>query len=512
MMKSDTSRAATTFVVGMLALLLTRDLAHAVTYAVRVRWTPSTSADVTGYRVVAYPPAGGSSLVVDAGLPPLGSDGALATQVTGLDGRTDYDVTVTAYTSTGTESPPSNAIAIGYAQVASRIDSDGDGLTDAAEDRNLNRALDAGETSALSADTDGDAVGDASDQCQGTAAGATVNAAGCSCAQVSCTGMPVTVSIWPSTAVPAVPDGGPDRAVELGVKFRSDVAGYITGIRFYKHQLNTGTHVGNLWSSTGTLLATAIFTGESASGWQQVTFPTPVAIAAHTVYVASYRCPNGHYSGELNYFAGKGADNPPLHAPATGVAGPNGLFAYGATSQFPTQTYFAANYWVDVLFTAASPPPTALTVTTTALPSGMLGRAYTAGLSATGGTPPYTWSIASGTLPPGLTLTAGPGVIAGTPTGAAGTWTFTVQARSGSQTATTPLSIRVDAQTLSIWPSTAVPAVPDGGPDRAVELGVKFRSDVAGYITGIRFYKHQLNTGTHVGNLWSSNGTLLATA
>src|SRR5262245_53903587 len=150
-MKSDTSRAATAFVVGMLSLLLLADHAHAVTYAARVRWAPSAGPGVIGYRVTVQPRAGGSSIVVNAGLPPVASDGSLATQVTGLDGRTDYDVTATAYTSTGAESLPSNAIAIGYAQVASRIDSDGDGLTDAAEDRNLNRALDAGETSALSA-------------------------------------------------------------------------------------------------------------------------------------------------------------------------------------------------------------------------------------------------------------------------------------------------------------------------------------------------------------------------
>ena len=54
------------------------------------------------------------------------------------------------------------------------------------------------------------------------------------------------------------------------MKFRSDVAGQVTGVRFYKGSGNTGTHIGNLWSSTGTLLASATFTGESASGWQQV--------------------------------------------------------------------------------------------------------------------------------------------------------------------------------------------------------------------------------------------------
>src|SRR4029453_7165605 len=122
------------------------------------------------------------------------------------------------------------------------------------------------------------------------------------------------------------------------------------GVRFYKSAANTGTHVGNLWSSTGTLLGTATFSGETASGWQQVTFSPAVAIAANTVYVASYRCPNGHYSGNANYFTPQGVDNPPLHALATGVSGGNGVYAYGATSPFPTSTYNAANYWGDVMF------------------------------------------------------------------------------------------------------------------------------------------------------------------
>ncbi|MFP5388842.1 MAG: N,N-dimethylformamidase beta subunit family domain-containing protein, partial [Thermoleophilia bacterium] len=54
---------------------------------------------------------------------------------------------------------------------------------------------------------------------------------------------------------PAIADGGDGQSVELGVKFRSDVPGQITGIRFYKATANTGTHVGSLWTSTGTLLA-----------------------------------------------------------------------------------------------------------------------------------------------------------------------------------------------------------------------------------------------------------------
>jgi len=161
-------------------------------------------------------------------------------------------------------------------------------------------------------------------------------------------GCPCT--IWPSTAVPAVPDVGPDSPVELGVSFRSDVNGYITGIRFYKSAANTGTHVGNLWSSSGTLLASATFIGESASGWQQVNFSNPVAVTANTVYVASYHVNGGHWSASWSYFASSGVDNVPLHAPANGSGSvPNGRYAYGSGSAFPTSTN-SANYWVDVVF------------------------------------------------------------------------------------------------------------------------------------------------------------------
>ena len=159
-----------------------------------------------------------------------------------------------------------------------------------------------------------------------------------------------TVTIWSSSTVPGLVDSGPDSAVQLGVKFRSDVAGTIRGIRFYKAAANTGTQVASLWSSTGTRLATANFTNETASGWQQVNFATPVAINANTTYVASYHTTTGHYSINTNYFASAGADNAPLHALANGVSGGNGVYRYGASNVFPDQTFNTSNYWVDVVF------------------------------------------------------------------------------------------------------------------------------------------------------------------
>ena len=76
-------------------------------------------------------------------------------------------------------------------------------------------------------------------------------------------------------------------SIEVGVKFRADVPGTITALRFYKRTSTTGSHIGHLWTRTGTLLAQATFTSETNSGWQQVALPSPVPIQAGTTYVAS---------------------------------------------------------------------------------------------------------------------------------------------------------------------------------------------------------------------------------
>ncbi|WP_026733387.1 N,N-dimethylformamidase beta subunit family domain-containing protein [Fischerella sp. PCC 9605] len=163
-----------------------------------------------------------------------------------------------------------------------------------------------------------------------------------------------SVSIWDDSATPALITENDSSAVNLGVKFRSDVNGNITGIRFYKGPQNTGTHVGVLWTSSGQELARATFTNETASGWQQVNFATPVAITANTVYVASYHTTVGRYSQDVGYFANSGVDKPPLHALRNGESGPNGVYTYSATPAFPTSTYQSANYWVDVVFNTSN--------------------------------------------------------------------------------------------------------------------------------------------------------------
>ncbi len=97
------------------------------------------------------------------------------------------------------------------------------------------------------------------------------------------------------------------------------------------------------------------------------------------------------------------------------------------------------------LTVAAAPQPNPITITTQSLPSARRNKNYTRTLTATGGTPPYTWSLASGSLPTGLSLNASTGVISGKGS-TLGTWSFVVRVRDSQSTpatATKALSIAV---------------------------------------------------------------------
>ncbi len=151
--------------------------------------------------------------------------------------------------------------------------------------------------------------------------------------------------------------------VELGTKFYADENGYIQGLRFYKGPADTGTHTGSLWRcsnqtcSAGTLLASGTYSGESASGWQTLTFGSAVAITANTVYVTSYHT-TGTYDGGLDFWLTGGVDNGDLHAPADaaagGVDGPNSVYTVGTGGTFPSNGNYATVYWSDVIFSTSS--------------------------------------------------------------------------------------------------------------------------------------------------------------
>jgi hypothetical protein len=268
---------------------------------------------------------------------------------------------------------------------------------------------------------------------------------------------------WGSSTVPSQVDSGDSGSVTLGVKFRADSNGFISGVRFYKAAANTGTHVGALWTTTGTLLVSATFTNESSSGWQQVTFSSPIAVTANTTYIASYFAPSGHYSADGSYFATSGTDNPPIHLLANGVDGPNGVYSYGSGLTFPISTFNATNYWVDVLYNSASSLPPSLnanpsTLTFAASVGAPNPPSQTISISNTGGGSALNWTASSSAS--WLTISPSSGTTPSTITVSANTSGLASGRYSGTITITaagapnSPQTVPVSLTVANIWLSS----------------------------------------------------------
>ena len=134
------------------------------------------------------------------------------------------------------------------------------------------------------------------------------------------------------------------------------------------------------------------------------------------------------------------------------------------------------------------------------LPPGENGIAYSSGLSASGGTAPYTWTVPSGTLPTGTSINSSTGVISGTPS-APGVFTFTVRATdSASVPQDFPTSITIAAAvdiSTSTFPGGIVGVFYSAGPTRtggvapftysissgAIPAGCNF-APTSGFVTG----------------------------
>jgi VCBS repeat-containing protein len=328
-------------------------------------------------------------------------------------------------------------------------------------------------------------------------------------------------SLFSGSATPAVVNTTDASAVELGVRFQTSVAGTVTGVRFYKSSQDTGTHTGELWSSTGVKLATVTFTNETASGWQSATFSTPITLTPGQVYTVSYHTNTGHYSTTTNYFTSNVLSGP-LTAPASG----NGVFAYGSSSLFPTGTFQATNFWVDVMFNPSGPVPnqspiavndggltttrdTAATLTAASLISNDSDPdgdplTITAVSSASHGT--VTLNVQANPQNNTITFTPDAGY-----TGTA-SFTYTVSdGRGGTATANVSLSVLAPGTTpASLFSASNTPAN-SSNDGQQLEVGVKFTSSVAGAITALRFYRSAADTGPDVLDLWSTTGVNLAT-
>lgn len=303
--------------------------------------------------------------------------------------------------------------------------------------------------------------------------------------------------------------------VEVGVSFVPAKAGQVTGIRFFKGPGNTGVHTGSLWSSTGTRLATVTFVGETASGWQTAMLAAPVQLTAGTTYVVSYHAPRGHYATSGGFFA-----NPFTSGDLTVPGGTNGRYLYG-DGGFPTFSWNATNYWVDVVF-EKDPSPVTIdsrvpATGATAVDADVAPRVvFSDPIRSTG------WSMTlrqGGVAVPGSAVLSSDGKqLTFSPSAVlAASTTYTVEV-SGVQSVD---GIAMSPQSWSFTTAAAtapltrlldgvVPAVHAQDSD-PIELGMAFTPSTAGAVTGVRFWKGPGNSGVHTGSLWDAAGNRVAT-
>ncbi len=233
---------------------------------------------------------------------------------------------------------------------------------------------------------------------------------------------------------------------------------------------NNGAMIGdNLNTASGSGAAIT----ENVSGVASVFtigFITPAALAITTTSLPSGQV-GTVYSATL---AASGGTSPYSWSLTSGTL-PAGLAlnaATGAISGTPTATANATA--LTFMVTDSSNPaqsksvnltltivsPATLAITTTSLPSGQVGTAYSATLAATGGTSPYSWSLTSGTLPAGLTLNAATGAISGTPTATANATALTFMVTDSSvpmQSKSVNLTLTIAPVTLAIT-TTSLPS------------------------------------------------------
>lgn len=202
------------------------------------------------------------------------------------------------------------------------------------------------------------------------------------------TGLWVRGSTGGSTTTTIVGASVPDQlsqnsdasGVEVGTRFTARADGAATAMRFWKVQDAVGPHSGTLWTAQGEQLARANFTNETRSGWQTAEFGEDVALQAGQTYVVSYYAPSGNYAMTENYTESS-------RSPHLEIDPGSGVFSYGSTTRFPTDTYRHSFYWVDVVFSPgarpvqrASPPDTQSEVfpnaDTTGVPSGTVLTDY----------------------------------------------------------------------------------------------------------------------------------------
>jgi hypothetical protein len=262
--------------------------------------------------------------------------------------------------------------------------------------------------------------------------------------------------------------------------------------------------------------------GISASQSAPHSSTTPLAISTTSL-------PNGQVGSSYQDSMSATGGTPPYHwSIATGTL-PNGLgintasgmiagqpaaagtFGFAVSVQDSSASKASAMSQMSMQITAAPSTKAPLQISTSSLPNGEVGDSYDSSMVATGGTPPYQWSIASGALPSGLGINSTSGVISGQPS-AAGTFSFSVgvqDSAASKSSAQSQMSVKVAATNSPAPSPTPAPVAgtyygsgigSDGlgnttiGPNQN-KLSYRIRVQHTGFITAVQPYLIMDHTG-----------------
>ena len=302
-------------------------------------------------------------------------------------------------------------------------------------------------------------------------------------AQSVSTSASITVSSSQLTILsPQFPSGGVGTAYSIAMKAAGGTPAYTWSIT--SGQLPTGLSMGSssgVISGTPTVGGTFKFTisvADSASPAQSISTSASITVASSQLTISSPLFPSGGV-GTAYSIAMKAAGGTPAYTwSITSGQLPTGLSmgsssgvisgtpTVGGTFNFTISVADSSNPAQSVSTSASvSVGSSQLAITSSVLSAGIVDTAYSTALQASGGTPAYTWSIAAGSLPAGLTLAATTGVISGTPT-ASGTSKFIASLTDNSnpaQTQSAAMTITVAAAQQPTGPGTTWYIRPDGG-------------------------------------------------
>jgi uncharacterized repeat protein (TIGR01451 family) len=305
----------------------------------------------------------------------------------------------------------------------------------------------------------------------------------------------VTPNVSPSLSNPAPPAG------EVGAAY-SDALAVNGGTAPFSWSVSVGSLPPGLSLASGTGLLSGTPTGSGsfpftvrvtdASSQTATQALTVVIAAAPTLTFAAP--PPGQvgvpYSNQLTVTGGTG----PFAWSVTAGSLPPGLTLAPSTGLLSGTPTTAGNYsfTVKVLDAFGQSATKTVSLAVTASPSlsfppppaGQVGVAYNDPLTVTGGTAPFVWSVSGGTLPPGLSLAAGTGVLSGVPT-TAGSYPFTVRVVDATgQSATEAVTLGIGAGPLVVVKTADVSTVASGG---TVHYSVTVTNTGAAGFTGVTF-------------------------